>query len=306
MASRARPGGSRRRATHITRGVRLLTTGIVAALAAACLPAVTAAAAPAGPAATSATARPLVEPTVESQLAAHPTTTFWVYLKSTAKLSDAALITDRARQGDVVESRLKATARTSQADLIGLLDAAHAEHHAYWIANTVEVTGDAALLRQIEALPEVSQITADRSYALPKDLKAAAVPAADSGVEWGVDAVGAPKVWDEDGAAGQGMVVGSIDSGVDYTHPALVHQYRGNNGDGTFDDNYNWWDPARVCGVLQTYPCDNIGHGTHTVGIMVGDDGKNHIGVAPKAKWIAAKGCEVSSCSQSSLLSSRP
>ena len=38
---------------------------------------------------------------------------------------------------------------------------------------------------------------------------------------------------------------------------------------------------------------------------MVGDDGgDNQIGMAPGAKWMAAKGCESSSCSQSALLSS--
>ena len=79
---------------------------------------------------------------------------------------------------------------------------------------------------------------------------------------------------------------------MQFDHPALVRQYRGNNGDGTFDHNYNWFDPAGVC-VPSTAPCDNDGHGTHTMGTMVGDDGgANQIGVAPGAKWIAAKGCE--------------
>ena len=40
------------------------------------------------------------------------------------------------------------------------------------------------------------------------------------------------------------------------------------------------------------------------MGTMVGLDGANKIGVAPKAKWIAAKGCESNSCSDSALLSS--
>jgi subtilisin family serine protease len=42
------------------------------------------------------------------------------------------------------------------------------------------------------------------------------------------------------------------------------------------------------------------------MGTMVGDDGNpgpNQIGVAPKAKWIACKGCETNSCSNSALLS---
>ena len=41
------------------------------------------------------------------------------------------------------------------------------------------------------------------------------------------------------------------------------------------------------------------------MGTMVGDDGgDNQIGVAPGARWIAAKGCETNSCSDTALLSS--
>ena len=88
---------------------------------------------------------------------------------------------------------------------------------------------------------------------------------------------------------GEGITVANIDTGVQYDHPALVDQYRGNNGDGTFDHNYNWFDAAGTCA---TAPCDTNGHGTHTMGTMVGDDGAaNQIGVAPGAKWIAANGC---------------
>ena len=54
-------------------------------------------------------------------------------------------------------------------------------------------------------------------------------------------------------------------------------------------------------------PCDDDGHGTHTMGTMVGDDGDpgtNQVGVAPHARWIAAKGCEDLGCSDFALLSS--
>lgn len=101
---------------------------------------------------------------------------------------------------------------------------------------------------------------------------------------------------------GEGVVVANIDTGVDYRHPALVGQYRGNLG-GTFDHDYNWFDPSAVC--PGDAPCDNNSHGTHTMGTMVGDDGDgNRIGVAPGATWIAAKGCESSSCSDRALLRS--
>ena len=77
--------------------------------------------------------------------------------------------------------------------------------------------------------------------------------------------------------------------------------YRGRRSDGTVDHDYNWFDPSHICPTAA--PCDNAGHGTHTMGTMVGHDGwANQIGVAPGAKWITAKGCESFSCSQSALL----
>ena len=112
-------------------------------------------------------------------------------------------------------------------------------------------------------------------------------------------------MWSTFGDRGEGVVVANIDTGVAYTHPALVNQYRGNLGGGVFDHNYNWYDPSHVCGNPSLAPCDNNDHGTHTMGTMVGDDGAgNQIGVAPGASWIAAKGCETSSCSDDALLMS--
>ena len=97
------------------------------------------------------------------------------------------------------------------------------------------------------------------------------------------------QVWSQYGDKGEGIVVANIDTGVQYDHPALVNQYRGNNGDGTFNHNYNWFDAA---GTSPNAPSDGNGHGTHTMGTMVGDDGAgNQIGVAPGVKWIAANGC---------------
>jgi len=98
---------------------------------------------------------------------------------------------------------------------------------------------------------------------------------------------------------------GAIDSGVRYTHTAVNAQYRGRNTDGTYDHNYNWHDPSNVCGAPSLAPCDNNDHGTHTMGTMVGDDaGPNQVGVAPRAKWMTAKGCETNTCSRPALLSS--
>jgi subtilisin family serine protease len=102
------------------------------------------------------------------------------------------------------------------------------------------------------------------------------------------------------GIDGSGLVVANIDTGVRFSHQALVNQYRGNNGDGTFDHNYNWFNPDDL---TDDAPRDGNGHGTHTMGTMVGDDGgSNQIGIAPGAQWMACAGCPDGSCTDSALL----
>ena len=71
-------------------------------------------------------------------------------------------------------------------------------------------------------------------------------------VEWGIANINADDVWSQYGDKGEGIVIANIDTGVQYDHPALVNQYRGNNGDGTFNHNYNWFDAA---GTSPNAPC---------------------------------------------------
>ena len=154
-------------------------------------------------------------------------------------------------------------------------------------------------------LDGVKVVRAPKVYPLVKPVDTqVAILAASGDPEWGVAKIGAPAAWDA-GVLGQGVVVANVDTGVEYTHPALVGNYRGNNGDGTFTHDYNWWDPSGICG---DEPCDNVGHGTHTMGTIAGGDGPGpftpDIGVAPGARWIAAKGCEDMGCSETALLSS--
>ncbi|MPZ26920.1 MAG: S8 family serine peptidase [Micromonosporaceae bacterium] len=258
--------------------------------------------APAGaaPVAEPAGAAP-VEPQVSQAVSGGEPTDFWVYLDDQADLTAAAGTPGRAAQGQAVLDELTGTATESQAGLRALLDAAGADYQPFWIANAVQVRGgDQELLERISELPEVVQVTADHTYEIPEPIPAQPEPAAGE-VEWGIDRIRAPQVWDELGATGEGIVIGAVDAGALYTHEALVDAYRGNLGNGEFDHNYNWHDPSRVCGNPSREPCDNTGHGTHVLGTMVGADG---IGVAPQAQWIVAKGCETSSnCSQAALLS---
>ncbi|MFC5825939.1 S8 family serine peptidase [Nonomuraea insulae] len=236
---------------------------------------------------------------LSARLAADGVTDFWVEFKEQAALKSAAAIKDWSKRGAAVVEQLRSTAESSQAGALGLLRDAGVEYTSLYIDNSLYVRGGSAeLAGKLAADPAVERVRLPRTYTLPKPAPGERVAAAGP-VEWGVSAIHADQVWSEYKTTGQGVVVGNIDSGVDFTHPALAGSYRGNNGDGTYTHDYNWYDPAKIC--AQAAPCDNFGHGTHTMGTMAGADG---IGVAPGARWIAAKGCKDFQCGDLTLAQS--
>ncbi|WP_420078245.1 S8 family serine peptidase [Streptomyces sp. JL4002] len=244
-----------------------------------------------------------IEPKLRAQLDGSAKAVFWVYLDSAADLTAASRQPTRAAKAETVLRTKQEHAARSQADVVKALRGAGAEYTSYWIVNALRVVGSEKLAGTLAQRPEVARIDADDKVDLPKPAEGVREKAVADAVEWNIDRVKAPQVWEQTGVRGEGIVVANIDSGVDHTHPAVNNQYRGKKADGTYDHAYNWFDPAGVCGTAA--PCDNNDHGTHTMGTMVGDDGgANKIGVAPGAKWIAAKGCESNSCSEASLLAS--
>ena len=246
-----------------------------------------------------------IEKSLAAQLDAKGSADFYVEFKEQADLSAAATIADWDQRGKAVVEALKRTADASQSDVRKQLTLARTAYQPFWVANTILVRGGSeTLARALAAHGNVTRLRSPETYALPKPAPGKVQKAIDA-VEWGIDRIRADEVWSTFGVRGEGIVVANIDTGVDFDHPALVGKYRGNNGGGAFDHNYNWFDPSNVCGSPSVAPCDNNDHGTHTMGTMVGDDGAgNQIGVAPGARWIAAKGCETSSCSDAALLAS--
>ena len=240
-----------------------------------------------------------IDQKVADRLAQQDKATFWVFMTDKADLSGAAKLHRKADKAGFVYRTKTDKAAHSQAGLRDMLTRQHVDFKPFWLANTIKVTGDRKLVNEIAARSDVAEILADDPVTLPDPSVGAGEPTV-NGVEWNIDRINAPRVWNELGVRGEGIVVANIDSGVDYTHPAVNGSYRGHKADGTYDHNYNWFDPAGVCPT--DAPCDNNDHGTHTMGTMVGADGTNVIGVAPGAKWIAAKGCESNSCTRESLL----
>ncbi|MFD2352602.1 S8 family serine peptidase [Nonomuraea ferruginea] len=239
-----------------------------------------------------------INKSVQAQLDSEDKATFWVRMKDDADLSGARRATGKQDKAERVYEAKTEKADASQAGLRKLLDQHRAEYTPFWIVNAVKVTAGSKLAAEIAGLPEVERIEPVRTLTLPKP-ELAKAEARVNAVEWNIDRVNAPRVWEELGNRGEGIVVANIDTGVQFDHPDLRDAYRGRNPDGTVTHDYNWFDPAGVCPTA--VPCDNNGHGTHTMGTMVGANG---IGMAPGARWIAAKGCEVNTCTDASLLAS--
>ena len=128
------------------------------------------------------------------------------------------------------------------------------------------------LIRKISYLYDDAEIKLDRTIDMPS------FEATDINTnEWNIDIIGAPKLWSLN-IKGQGVVVANLDTGVDYSHPDLYHKWRGGNN--------SWFDPYGI----YSQPHDVNGHGTGTMGIIVGGDfSGTNIGIAPESKWIAVK-----------------
>ncbi|MFO1504115.1 MAG: S8 family serine peptidase [Steroidobacteraceae bacterium] len=141
-----------------------------------------------------------------------------------------------------------------------------------WVANAVAMQVHPAQLASIANHPDVASVRLDSVMSAPIAYPGLPLPA-----EWNIAMIDAPLVWAR-GFRGKDVVVASLDSGVDARHPDLASRYRGGTN--------SWFDPH---GEHAT-PADTSGHGTQVMGLMVGGDaGGTHVGIAPEARWIAAR-----------------
>lgn len=276
----------RSRSPHVWRkgSIRALASGLASIAVVAATLSLTGATASAEP----SVDKDKIQPKLSKQLDAKGEAAFWVRF-ATPDLSSASKIKDWDKRGLEVYDTLTKAADTKQKEAIALLEKEGVDYKSYWATNAIRVNaGDEGLVKDLSSLSEVQGLYPTFEYQLEQPTKGKVIHAKQS-IEWGIDNINANDVWDQFGDRGEGMVIANIDTGVQFDHPALVNQYRGNNGDGTFTHDYNWFDVAGNCDGA---PCDTDGHGTHTMGTMLGSDGAdNLIGVAPGATWIAANGC---------------
>jgi subtilisin family serine protease len=195
----------------------------------------------------------------------------------------------RAMRHQQVIEALQAAAARHQPPLLDRLAELKAEGKVLgwtprWLINAVVVRTTVATAPFLAELPGVEIVEADLVPALIEPVAVGPhEPASGARVaEPGVVAVRATEVWNSLGIDGSGALVGSLDTGVLGSHTALSSRWRGNHGHAT---SACWLDAA---GLGHAIPQDSHGHGTHTVGTMVGGAPGDEVGVAPGALWIAS------------------
>ncbi len=180
----------------------------------------------------------------------------------------------------LVYETLTEQADDSQADLRATLDGLGVSYRPYYLVNGLEVDGGPLLRWWLSRRDDVDRVLDNpelRPLPAPPPSSTGDLAAPDAPL-WNLTTINAPRVWSELGVTGERIVIGQSDSGVEGTHPELASTYRGATSAQAPGDAYNWLDPWN-----QTpSPSDTGGHGTHTLGSVVGQN----VGVAPGASWI--------------------
>jgi len=210
------------------------------------------------------------------------------------------------QKASYVFNSLKNHAANSQRDIKIYLQSEGITHQSFYVFNGIQAQLTLAQANDMLERFDIEKIV----YNIPSrvlDTKGqASTSSARTDAEWGILKIKADSVW-QMGYQGEGIVVGGQDTGYDFDNGLILSKYRGYEDSLNVDHNFNWhdaidtinplnmdtitdpWMNPNPCGFLSEFPCDDHGHGSHTMGTMVGSDSTNNIGVAPAASWIGCR-----------------
>ncbi len=206
---------------------------------------------------------------------------------------ETAAAPDRTAARRQLVAALQADAELTAGPLRRTLEAAAAECSArhvrpFWASPVIALEARPALIRSLAQRDDILQIRPDERISLEgTDFQTLPSAPIASGLPWNLAMLQVDLAQQALGLDGAGIVVANLDTGVDWQHPALLTKYRGYRERGPAVHWGNWHVSTNE---PYLYPGDGNGHGTHTMGTILGDDGEgNRLGVAPGARWIAVK-----------------
>jgi len=149
----------------------------------------------------------------------------------------------------------------------------------FWIAPALAFEIPLSKIDELTQIPGVVSIFENGAIEYIQPVESKLVASKTNGTYSHLSAMNIPALWDM-GIDGTGRLICNFDTGVDGEHPALKSKWHGNSA----TSSSSWFAPHQS----ETLPQDMVGHGTQTMGIMVGATDIDTIGVAPGAEWIGA------------------
>ncbi|MBI1824605.1 MAG: S8 family serine peptidase [Nitrospirae bacterium] len=219
------------------------------------------------------------------------------HLKVIVQILDNSPLTSFSLEGKSKRERHETIARTlkrnaddSQKSLKKTLEghrkAGKAQNiRPFWIVNAIALEATPEAIRDIVLKHANIDILSDRPvYAMTGGRASTAGTRG-----WNIDKINAPALWAK-GYTGQDVVVATLDTGVDVTHPDLAPTYRG--GSDSWHDTFGVY-PFPVDSAGPTF----TGHGTGVMSLIVGRNASLNsglgpggpVGVSPDTQWIAGK-----------------
>ena len=204
----------------------------------------------------------------------------FVILRDQADLSALPDSMEYPQRREAVYRQLVEHADATQADLRRNLKNLGISYTPYYLVNAIEIDAGPLIRLWLSLNPAVDRILDNPILRpLPEPLPEAPLDSSHdnetpSAILWNLRMIQADHVWEDLNVRGKGIIIGQSDSGVQGNHPELVETYHGKNENG----DMAWFDPW----YQSSEPVDIGGHGTHTLGTILGKT----VGVAPEAEWI--------------------
>lgn len=161
-------------------------------------------------------------------------------------------------------------------------------YHAFWIANVIRVDTYPSQVRALSDRNDVLRVYFNYGIEgiapVSEDPDVHGDQGGFDNPEIGQIAIRAPEVWADFGITGVGVLVSTLDTGVDGNHPAVASRWAGLESRYSGHPEWAWFDPV----TNTTFPTAFGSHGTHTMGTVCGGAPGDEVGTAPGAHFIHA------------------